>query len=215
MEVQEKIVYFVRHGQSVDNAAPVFHSLDSPLSELGKKQAEKIAERISRIDFETLIASPLPRARETAHAVVKLTNKIPEYSDLFVERKKPTNLYGKSLEDEEAGLLGKKWKESLYTPGLRVEDGENFDDLVARADQALEFLASRPEKRLVVVTHGNFLRAMVVRVILAGSLTPEAFKNFYSNTQMENTGLTVLRYDKTNRSSGWQLWIYNDHAHLG
>ena len=32
----EKTIYFIRHGQSEDNAAPVFQAPDSPLSELGR-----------------------------------------------------------------------------------------------------------------------------------------------------------------------------------
>jgi hypothetical protein len=56
---QKKTVYFVRHGQSVDNASPVFQSINSPLSKKGERQAKNIAERLSSLQFETLIASPV------------------------------------------------------------------------------------------------------------------------------------------------------------
>jgi probable phosphoglycerate mutase len=214
-ETPEKVIYFVRHGQSEGNVTPVFQSLDSPLNEVGKKQAELIAERISKLSFETLIVSPLPRTKETAQAITKTTGKKPEYSDLFVERIKPTGLGGKSYEDEEAHKLWKEWDKSLYTPGLRADDGENFDDLIIRADKALDFLKNRPENKLVVVTHGFFLRTIVARVILGDTLTPEVFKNFQLHVSMENTGLTVLKYGKAYEGTAWRLWIYNDHAHLG
>lgn len=211
----EKIVYFVRHGQSEANVSPVFQSPDSPLNETGKNQAQKIAERIAKLSFETLIASPLARTKETAEAITAKTGKQPEYSDLFVERIKPTSLYGKSYEDEKADALWKNWEKSLYTPDLRVEDSENFDDLISRADKALEFLRTRPEKDLVVVTHGYFLRTMVARVVLGDTLTPESFRSFHSRVLTENTGLTVIRYEQTWEGMDWRLWIYNDHAHLG
>jgi broad specificity phosphatase PhoE len=62
----KKTIYFVRHGQSEHNVSPVFQSPDSTLSEIGKKQAEAIAKRLSKLQFETLITSTFDRAKETA-----------------------------------------------------------------------------------------------------------------------------------------------------
>jgi len=212
---REKTVYFVRHGESEDNVAPVFQSLGSPLSTAGKMQAEKIADRASRLSFETLISSPLQRAKETAEAISHTTGKAIEFSELFVERIKPSYTYGKSYKDEKANQLWLEWEKSLYTPGLKVEDGENFDDLVTRVDNALNFLTERPEASLLVVTHGYFLRTIVARALLGNLLTGEIFKKFQSSVGMENTGLTVLRYKKSYEGElEWRLWIYNDHAHL-
>ena len=212
----EKIVYFVRHGQSADNVAPRFQSPDSPLNEVGQKQAESVAERVGKLSFEALIASPFRRAKETAEAIAKTTGKEPEYSELFTERVKPTNINGKAYEDEQANTLWREWEKSLYTPDMRIEDGENFGDLVARADKALAYLSARPEKSLVVVTHGYFLRTIVARVLLGELLTPETFQRFHRAAAMENTGLTVLRYKAAfEEEAMWRLWIFNDHAHLG
>jgi broad specificity phosphatase PhoE len=52
------------------------------------------------------------------------------------------------------------WTQSLSTPGMRVEDGENYDDLLTRADAALALLHDRAESSIVVVTHGYFLRTI-------------------------------------------------------
>lgn len=128
-----------------------------------------------------------------------------------MERVKPSSLNGKSREEEKAATLWNEWEISLYTPGMRVEDGENFDDLVARADHALDFLKNRKEEKFVVVTHGYFLRMIVARVVLGETFNPVVFKHFQSKISMENTGLSVLKY----RNHSWRLWIFNDHAHLG
>jgi ribonuclease H / adenosylcobalamin/alpha-ribazole phosphatase len=146
----EKIVYFVRHGQSEDNVAPVFQSTNSPLSDKGQKQAESIARRVSKLSFDALIASPLQRSKQTAEAITKATNKEAEYSELFAERVKPTYINGKSHEDERANTLWREWEKSLYTTGMRAEDGENIDDILARADKALAFLRDRKEQSLMV-----------------------------------------------------------------
>lgn len=217
--MKEKTVYFVRHGESEGNIAAVFQSPDSPLNEKGRRQAESIADRVFRLSFDTLIASPLQRAKQTAEAISKKTGKKIEYSDLFVERIKPTYINGKPYTDKRADSLWDEWQESLYTPGMRVEDGENFDDLLTRADEALSFLAGRAEQSMVVVTHGYFLRTIISRVLLGDLLTGESFRRIQIAASMENTGITVLRYfidaEEGLTEPTWNLWIYNDHAHLG
>jgi broad specificity phosphatase PhoE len=211
----DKTVYLLRHGQSIDNVSPVFQSEDSPLSKNGKVQAEHMAKRVSKISFETLIASPLLRTKQTAEIISKSTGKVVEFSELFVERIKPRNLYGKPYTDEKANNLWRSWEQSLYTEGMRVEDGENFDDLMVRADKALNFLKERSEKSMVVVTHGYFLRTLVIRVLLGDLLKGDLFKSSISRMLTENTGLTVIQYrDSFEEEANWKLWVYNDHAHL-
>ena len=144
----EKTVYFIRHGQSEGNISNNYQSPESPLSEEGKTQAKIVAERIKKIAFDVLLSSPHTRTKETTDEIIKATNKIPEYSDLFVERIKPTFINGKSSDDKEAHAVAKEWNKSLYISGYKVEDGENFDEIVARADKALEFLLNRSEKNL-------------------------------------------------------------------
>lgn len=211
----EKTVYLVRHGESEGNIVPVFQPPTSPLSPKGRMQADQIADRVSKLSFEALIASPILRAKETALAIAQKTGKEPEFSDLLVERVKPTSINGKPYTDSEAAALWKDWNESLYLSGIRYEDGENFDDIVRRADQTLEFLLHRPEQSLVVVTHGYFLRTLVARVLLGELLTGELFKRFQRISINQNTGISVLRHRATaEEHAHWRLWVYNDHAHL-
>jgi broad specificity phosphatase PhoE len=139
----------------------------------------------------------------------------PEYSELFVERIKPSRTGGKPYYDEEANALWRNWTASLYTPAMRVADGENFDDLIWRAYTALAFLKDRAEQSLVVVTHGYFLRTIVARVLLGDLLSGHAYRRFQRTTSVENTGLTVLRYhDAFEDEACWRLWTHNDCAHL-
>lgn len=212
---QMKTVYFVRHGQSVDNASPVFQSVDSPLSEKGISQAKSIAERLSAIQFETLITSPVQRASETAGYISEKTNKEIIFSDLFVERIKPDEIDGKPWTDEDANNVWRAWEETLYSPGHHVSNGENYDDTVARVDQALEFLEKRPECNIAVVTHGYFLRAIVARVLLGDNLTGPIMKRFQERASVENTAITVLNYrDAFEEELAWRLWTLNDHSHF-
>jgi len=211
-----KTVYLLRHGQSKDNVAPVFQSTTSPLSDVGLEQAKFIAERVSKVSFEVLVSSPLQRTKQTAEEISLSTGKPIEFSELFVERIKPTYIDGKPYTDEKADKLWREWEKSLYTPGMRAEDGENYDDILVRAENALAFLQNKTEQSIVVVSHGYFLRTIVAKVLLGDTITSEAFRHFQKCASMENTGMTVLRYqDGFEEEPAWRLWTYNDKAHLG
>lgn len=210
-----KTAYFVRHGQSEANIAPVYQGPDSPLSEQGQKQVKLIAERASKLNFDVIIASPFLRTKETAEAISKLTKKEIEYSDLFVEMGKPTKLNDAPADDPNAKELHTKWIATMYDTGQQVEDGENYESHTTRAEQAINFLTDREEKNILVVTHGYFLRTIVAKILVKDLLTPEIFKNIQRSAAMENTGLTILQYCLyPNGDMSWRLWIYNDHAHL-
>lgn len=212
---QKMTIYFVRHGQSIDNALPVFQSVNSPLSKKGERQAESIANRLTHVQFDALIASPLPRAHETAQYIAKKTNKDIELSNLFVERMKPTEVDGKPWSDKEAAKVWEVWEKTLYSTGSHISDGENYDDLVSRVDRALAFLQARDDSTIVVVTHGYFLRAIVARVLVGENLNGAIMKRFQEHASIENTAITVLNYSSRNDDDfTWRLWTLNDHAHF-
>ncbi len=212
---KDKTIYLIRHGQSEGNVSPVFQSTSSPLSDAGRLQAEHAAERVSRFTFDALISSPVKRAHQTAEIISDKTGKDIEYQELFIERIKPASLDGKPHSDTQANMLWREWEQSLYTPGICIEDGENFDRIISRADGALEFLLDKPQKSIVVVTHGFFLRTMVARVMLKDTLTGDVFRQFHKNANSQNTGITILQYRSAfEEEHSWRLWVYNDHGHL-
>lgn len=210
----EKTVYLVRHGQSEGNLGHIFQGDDSPLTNLGAEQAKHIAARISKLDFDLLVSSPWMRARQTAEEIAIKTNKEIEFSDLFVERIRPSYSSGKLRSDVKAKQLEELWNTSVYAPQLRAEDGENYTDLINRSNKALNFLISKPERSIVVTTHGFFLRVIIARILLGDSLNPISFKSIEQHMGHENTGLTVLKYGTKKGEAKWWVWIYNDHAHL-
>jgi broad specificity phosphatase PhoE len=211
-----KNVYLVRHGQSVDNNAPIFQRIEAPLSERGVEQAKMIAKRASKIEFDELVSSPYIRAKQTAEFIENTTEKKAKLSELFVERIKPTRLNGMMHGDPIAEELKEKWEESLFKSGLWCEDGENYDDLIKRADDALNFLNNLEAKNIFVVTHGFFLRTIISRVLLGNTMNEDNYKSLQHGAFMKNTGLTVLQYGKLRDDKPkWRLWVYNDHSHLG
>ena len=213
----DKIIYLLRHGETELNRTGKRHQAPTtPLSEIGRKQAEKIAKRVSKLNFEAFITSSFVRAKQTAEIISQHLGVKFEESDLFVERKRPKIVANGLVDDPEVRRVFDLWSESLYTPGMKVQDGENFDEIVRRADQALAYLLSREEKEILVVTHGFFMRVLVARAVFGESLDGEIFRKFWHATKLDNTGLTVLKHYQQyfKDKNHWLLWILNDHAHL-
>jgi len=216
-----KTIYFVRHGQSTGNIRPVYQAVDVPLTDEGKRQAAFIGERCKKLPIEVIISSTQTRAAETASIIGKKTGHEIEFSDLFRERRKPTKLNGKPFSDPEAERINDIWWQSLMDAGPRALDGENFKDLSERAGEALEYLIQRKEDHILVVTHGFYMRYLVARAIYGGTLNGDNFEPLARSLVMENTGLTVLRHGTPSKKEAWgepapwQLWVWNDHAHLG
>ena len=208
-----KNIYFVRHGESEGNIGPIRQTASTSLTDKGKSQANFVAERCSKLPIDVLISSSMNRARETAQIISEKISKPFEESDLFVERRRPSEVLGKPKDDPIAHSAEKEIKANFSKPGWRFSDEENFDDLKNRALAALDYLAARPEENIVVVTHGFFLRIVMACVVMGRDLQGEECENFIRSFHMENTGITVLGYD--DRESQWWLWIWNDHAHLG
>lgn len=211
-----KTIYLVRHGEAENNVRASSRFKAKPaLTELGHKQAEIIAERALHLPVEVLIASTMTRAQETAEHISTRVGMPIESSDLFVERRCPTTLFDRLWDDLETQKILKEWEQTCVVDDARILDGENFADLKSRAQQALEYLEQRSESNLLVVTHGVFLRVLAAYVLFSESLTSGQFESFLWGMKMQNTGLTVLRYDREEERHPWHLMVWNDHAHLG
>src|SRR5688572_5361833 len=61
-------LYFVRHGESEANTRRVISNRESPfgLMELGRQQANSLADKLKDIPITAIFSSPVLRARKTA-----------------------------------------------------------------------------------------------------------------------------------------------------
>ena len=212
-----KNIYLIRHGQSEGNAGSIRQGPITPLTDHGKAQAKFMAERCAKLPIEVLITSTMKRAHETAAIIAEKTGKRLEVSDLFRERRRPTEFIGKSHQDPEGQEMDRLLVENFTTPGYRYSDEENFEDVKSRAQAALAFLVARDEEHVGVVTHSLFARVLLATAVLGDELTAVECDRFIKAFDMENTGLTVLKYTSTATlyTPEWKVWTWNDHAHLG
>ena len=56
-------VYLIRHGEVNHNLYGLYNREDEDLNETGMKQAKKLREKIKNIEYDTIISSPLLRAK--------------------------------------------------------------------------------------------------------------------------------------------------------
>lgn len=209
-----KTVYFVRHGESEGNVGLYYQGeTNSPLTQHGEEQARLVAQRCARLPIDVLISSTALRAKQTAEIISAQTGLRADYTDLFVERRRPSEVIGKRYDDPEASRIEEEWDRSLYDENTPVFDGEHFGLLKSRAEAALQYLKERQENELLVVTHGFFLRALFAYIVFGERLTGSELRKFIHAMRTTNTGISMITDDR-NGSPGWHIRLYNDASHL-
>jgi phosphohistidine phosphatase len=71
-------LYIARHGEAGKSLANARRNDERSLTTEGRREAERLGELASEmmLRFDEVASSPLPRARETAEAIVKLQKKV-------------------------------------------------------------------------------------------------------------------------------------------
>ena len=206
-----KTVYFVRHGSTEGNEKRAYQHLHTPLSELGRRQAEFVARRFERIPVDLVITSDMARAAETGRCIAD-RNRLPIVFDpLFQEILRPALVRGKGRDAPEVLEIMRFLAENWTKARVKHSDEENFFDLKTRALKALTHLAVRQERTLLVVTHGTFLCMLICCMMAGEEVSPQWFDRVHHFLVLKNAALSVCEYDH----GEWQLVIWNDHAHLG
>lgn len=150
------MIYLVRHGQTEFNAARRMQGhLDSPLTALGRAQAQAAAETLAReipdLTGWRIVASPLGRTQATARIIaerltlpIEIDHRVIEVSCGAWEGR-----FRDELAEENAGLFASfEW--IFSAPG-----GETYDDVRGRISHWLEELEDEADRRLIVVSHGG------------------------------------------------------------
>ena len=189
-----KKIFLVRHAESFGNAGNKWQGADEGLTERGVEQAHAVGARLAGISFDALISSPMRRASQTSAIVAEhcAWDKDIEFSDLFVERKKPSELIGVERVSEKSHEIDRELTAHFGEPGWHHSDEENFEDMTSRARKALQLLVDHPADDIVVLTHGYFMRVLAATAIVGDSLTPGVIHHFLTSFRTANTGITLL-----------------------
>jgi len=162
---------------------------DTPLTELGRYQAEKIGERlkgfVEKNDY-ALYSSDLLRASQTADIVGAQLNL-----DVILE---------KDFREINSGIAAgktKEWANSNRNPRAKDEfdldyrefqGGENWREFYSRVSTCMDKIyKSEREKSFLIVTHGGTLGYILAWWL---KFTPEMIVNVYFSSSVG--GITVL-----------------------
>ncbi len=181
------LLYLVRHGESAFNAeGRIQGQTDVPLSPLGLKQSEALAQALSSLPIEAVFSSPLLRAAQTARPVAAALAL-----DLrFEERLKELNAgVFQGLLWEEVGIehpeAAARWRS--HDPDFVIPGGESRRQLMQRGRAALEAIRECGLRQVVVVAHGGVLAAALKSLLeIPAELNPF---NLY------NASINQLRWD--------------------
>jgi broad specificity phosphatase PhoE len=192
----------MRHAESISNAKGIFQgqSVDLGLSELGKKQAIALADKLSTQNVDTIIASPLRRTIETANPLAESLDEQITKDNLIIE----TN-HGE-WEGHDKNWIEENFKEQYElwhnAPSLiSFPGGERFEDTITRAKAFLD------NHRFVVDT-AIFTHDNIVRTILSLILGKPIDKMWEFN--IEPAAITTISYNPT-----FRVEVIGDTSHLG
>jgi alpha-ribazole phosphatase len=198
----------VRHGESEWNRQSRYAGQrDVPLSDRGKQQARRLADRLESEPLAAIYASPLQRARDTAIAIaerqrvpVTLEPRLAEIHHGLWEGLKANEVQARFP------AVYTQWRTEPHR--VVMPQGESLAELAARAGQVLtEVLAAYPSGKIALCSHDAVLRVLLLTSL---GLSLEYFWKWH----FANASLTVLESYDDCGSSAFRLAGLNATAHL-
>jgi probable phosphoglycerate mutase len=149
-------LYFVRHGQTVWNVEnKICGSTDSPLTELGHRQAVETGEEIVKegIKADEILYSPLSRAADTAKHISEITGIPARVEPRLIEQN-----FGKW---EGTARDGAEFKRAKGDFCCSYDGGESMLHLAQRIYNLLDEIKSEADsKTYILVAHNGISRVI-------------------------------------------------------
>lgn len=147
-------IFLIRHAQTDSNSNRILQTPETPLSDLGMKQAKQLAKHFKHIEIGQIICSDHLRTQQTAAAVIKLNPTELVLSPLLRERSFG-DLRGKAYDDIDS---------DFFHPEYAPPNGETYAQFIQRMQLAWDFILHSHQQTkgsLVVMTHGLVLRQLI------------------------------------------------------
>jgi len=187
-------VVLVRHGETPGNRDQRYQTYDTPLSETGRVQAARVAERlVAAGPFAALYTSDLERTHETARAIgvalglAPVTTAALRELDTGDHKGRPRA----EVEAEAPGWLA-AWVEGGGRERMPGPEGEGVAEVYARATAFFDEVCARhPGERVVLVSHGWTLAVLLAQI--HGWDHHDAFAE--RRIALHNTAVSVVEVD--------------------
>ena len=160
----ETIIYVVRHGFSLANAAKIFTGhTNVALSELGLKQASHVTEYFLDKKVDVIYASDLDRAYETVKGVAESKNLE------IIKSKNLREIYAGEWEGKSFSELMEKYPDySMWrttVQNVRTTGGESVLEMANRVyNEVLNIAKTEMGKTVLIGTHATPIRALVAKI---------------------------------------------------
>lgn len=177
--------YLVRHGQTNSNKEQRWQGLkDEGLSDLGKKQAKKLALYFQDVKVDYIYASDLMRAIQTANPINK------ELDCRMTLLKKLREVDVGDWEGLTRLEIRLEYGEDVFEGEFNPPNGEGFSEFKERVATTFAQIASKHQKQnIIVVTHGGFIQ------MLLGQLDNYDLEKYEEN-KVSNGSVTILEVNK-------------------
>ena len=198
-------LYILRHGQTELNRLSIVQGsgIDAELNDMGYAQAKAFYEAHQHVDFELIVTSKLRRTHQTVQGFLDKNipwEQNPDLNEISwgIHEGKPQS----PEQNERYYRMIEAWKSGDLDAS--IEKGESASQLLARIDRFIEWVKTRPERRILVATHGRAIRCLITRLKGLPATAMEEMAH-------SNTGLYIahLQPDGT-----WFFELENDTSHL-
>ncbi len=155
-------LYIIRHGQTEWNVEKRLQGWkNSPLTQKGRSDAERLAERLKDINFDYIYSSTQERAFKTAEIIKKDRNidiiKLETLKEIGFGK-----WQGMKIKDIEVEYKN-NYNTYMDTPHLYqpIEGSESFQDIFERAKKALDRIIENGGENVLIVSHGVTIRVLI------------------------------------------------------
>ena len=202
--MKETEIILIRHGETEWNSQLRMqgHS-NSALSEVGRGQIQALGEWMKNVSFDHIYSSDSLRARETAEAITQYSGDTLQFDQRI--REKNLGVF-EGLTSIEASEQHPEIYRLFKTGGANyvIDEGESTQQVL---DRALEFIEEirfkHPEQRVVMVTHGGFVKVLMKHTLGISIDGPTSFL-------IKNTGIFGLVWNEK-----WMVSQMGGVSHLG
>jgi probable phosphoglycerate mutase len=198
----------IRHGETVWNQEMRFQGHgDSPLTALGRAQANALGNRLQAMPIDTLVSSDLGRAWETATIIAGYTGHAIQADHRLRERHYGVleGLSAKEILEKHPGVY-----QTLITedPDYEIPGGETHRQHYHQNSRVLEAWAdTAPGTTAALVAHGGVLENFFRYIAHLDLGQPRC-------VLPANASLSVIQYGTFYGSPRWVIKTWGDTAHL-
>lgn len=151
-------IYVVRHGEAEGNAGnKLMGQCDCQLTERGRKDAEKVGEKLKSVRFDKIFSSDLKRAHETANIICKKLDH--PFGPGMTEKLREIDVGDCCGMD--AGWLFMEYPESRNSADFCFPNGESYRELFQRISDFMKSMEKKHNgKTVLIVAHEGVIKAI-------------------------------------------------------